>query len=181
MPQLNKVGVKKNPNVKRENLPVSLGEYNLLNEEKHNRVINGVLGREGQLVQKTNRKGDVVVLGLGLEADPAMVLACYDRLGGAIRHKGEKLEQGVFWDFVKDMPRAKPVLEKAEEPNQEGARAIVDDEVADKGTNKREALNASGGAIELAEQHGINLSEVKGSGAGGRILKADIEALVNAE
>src|SRR3990167_1110593 len=180
MPQLTK-SAKKNPNVKRENLPVFLGEYSLLNAEKYNRVINGVLGREGQLVQKTNRKGNIVVLGLGLEADPAMVLACYDRLGGAIKHNGKKLEHGCFWDFVKDRPREKLVLEEAEEPNQEGAKATVDDEVADKGTKKREALNASAGAVELAEQHGITLSEVKGSGAGGRILKADIEALVNSE
>ena len=41
-----------------------------------------------------------------------------------------------------------------------------------------EVFNATDAAVALADKHGINLAGVTGSGAGGRILKSDIERLV---
>lgn len=38
------------------------------------------------------------------------------------------------------------------------------------------AVDATDAAEELADEHGIDLSEIEGSGKGGRILKGDIEA-----
>ena len=39
-------------------------------------------------------------------------------------------------------------------------------------------IDATDAAIKLAKENGINLAGVTGSGAGGRILKSDIERLV---
>ena len=38
--------------------------------------------------------------------------------------------------------------------------------------------DATRGALELAEQHGVDLSSVRGSGPDGRIYKADVEAVI---
>jgi pyruvate dehydrogenase E2 component (dihydrolipoamide acetyltransferase) len=42
-------------------------------------------------------------------------------------------------------------------------------------------LNASPLAIRIAEEHGIDLAAVSGSGAGGKITRADVEALIAAK
>jgi len=36
-------------------------------------------------------------------------------------------------------------------------------------------VNATAGAVELAEAEGVDLSEIEGSGSGGRVTKADVE------
>lgn len=40
-------------------------------------------------------------------------------------------------------------------------------------------VDATDAAKELAIQHGLNIADVQGSGTDGRILKSDVEALVN--
>src|SRR4051812_31652459 len=40
---------------------------------------------------------------------------------------------------------------------------------------------ATDSAVELAEANGVDLSTVTGSGAGGRITKGDVEAVLNAD
>jgi pyruvate/2-oxoglutarate dehydrogenase complex dihydrolipoamide acyltransferase (E2) component len=40
------------------------------------------------------------------------------------------------------------------------------------------AVNATDAAVELAHERGIDLAEIEGSGADGRILKSDVEAAV---
>jgi pyruvate dehydrogenase E2 component (dihydrolipoamide acetyltransferase) len=42
-------------------------------------------------------------------------------------------------------------------------------------------VNASPLAIRIAEEHGIDLASVRGSGAGGKITRADVEALIAAK
>lgn len=42
-------------------------------------------------------------------------------------------------------------------------------------------IDATDSARELAEEHGIDLSSVSGSGEGGRIVKADVEAKVGGD
>ncbi len=42
-------------------------------------------------------------------------------------------------------------------------------------------LNATEGAIELADDEDVELSEVEGTGKGGRILQKDVEAFIEAE
>lgn len=39
--------------------------------------------------------------------------------------------------------------------------------------------DATEAAVELAEEHGIDLSEVEGTGVDGRITKPDVEALLD--
>lgn len=40
-------------------------------------------------------------------------------------------------------------------------------------------VDATDSAVKLANKHGISLATVKGTGADGRILKSDVEALVD--
>ncbi len=37
---------------------------------------------------------------------------------------------------------------------------------------------ATDAAVKLAEEHGIDLSKVKGTGTGGRVIKSDVEGLL---
>lgn len=42
----------------------------------------------------------------------------------------------------------------------------------------KEELDATDTAVELAEEHGVDLTKVEGTGADGRILKSDVEAVI---
>lgn len=70
--------------------------FQIENAEKLERVIYGTMGRGGELMG-----------GLGLEADPELVLAHYDKLAGFITKDGVKVKTGSFWDFKAKAPRSK--------------------------------------------------------------------------
>jgi len=76
---------------------MKLGKYTAQNEEKVNRAIYGSMSSGGQL------KG-----GVGENALPEVILAEYDRLGGAILLGKNKVKMGSFYDFEKRKPREKP-------------------------------------------------------------------------
>ena len=46
-------------------------------------------------------------------------------------------------------------------------------------TEGGQELNATAGAIELADELGLDLAEIEGTGTGGRITKQDVEKAVN--
>lgn len=71
--------------------------FQIENAEKLERVIMGVVGRGGEA------QG-----GVGLEADPELVLALYDKLAGFITKDGVKVKTGSFYDFKLKKPRATP-------------------------------------------------------------------------
>lgn len=72
--------------------------FQLVNEGKVRRVIEGVDSADNH-----RPKG-----GLGNDADPALVLAHYDKIGGLILHNGNKVKMGSFWDFKAGAPRPEP-------------------------------------------------------------------------
>ena len=57
------------------------------------------------------------------------------------------------------------------------SQVAKDDE---KNENYYEDIATTGAAADLAAELGVDLSEVEGSGKGGRITKADVEAAANA-
>lgn len=62
------------------------------------------------------------------------------------------------------------------------APAAQDDAGAhDEGDGGREApqVDATAAAVKLAEEHGLDLSELEGSGSGGRITQADVQRVVS--
>lgn len=75
--------------------------YSLINGEKYDRVINGSMGRNNEMINA-----------LGVDASPEDVIAHYDKLGGLIRKGKHTVKMGSFWDFKKRAPHAtpKPVL-----------------------------------------------------------------------
>lgn len=82
--------------------------------------------------------------------------------------------------IVERKPTTKPVLAGPSEIKAEPVEpaelesAIVEEEIGDDPF----ADNATEGAIELAAKHGIDLADVSGTGKDGRILKRDVEALI---
>ena len=115
--------------------PEKVGGYLLVNHEKLDRVINGVLGREGRL------EG-----GLGQGANDAAVLAQYDKLGGLVMtSEGEKLATGSFYDFANKKPREKPApVAKVESKAKTGTENVGDDEPK----KKRKAKSPADEAID---------------------------------
>ena len=81
-----------------------IGNYRLVNRDKVDRVINGVVGKFGQL------EG-----GLGDDAKSKDILAHYDKVGGLIvkktgskkkdgSEKTYKVKIGCFWDIINKKP-----------------------------------------------------------------------------
>lgn len=71
--------------------------FQIENAEKLERVVYGNMGRGSELVG-----------GLGVDADPELVLANYDKLAGFITKDGVKVKTGSFWDFKAKAPRKTP-------------------------------------------------------------------------
>jgi len=79
--------------------------------------------------------------------------------------------------------KAEPAKEEATEaaPKQEAAETKKEEVSAPAETNNKGRIKASPLAKRLAEEKGINISELKGSGDGGRIIKRDVEDFVPAK
>ncbi len=73
----------------------------LENPDKLERVVMGNMGRAG-----------VLQGGLGIDADPELVLAHYDKIAGHITKDGVKVKRGSFWDFTRgvNLPRKVPEI-----------------------------------------------------------------------
>lgn len=83
----------------------------------------------------------------------------------------EKAKRGVEGDQYQDQ-RKYDSLDKREAPN---TSASLENVNLYEGGITEERINATGGAKQLAEKEGVDLSEVKGSGSDGRISKSDVE------
>lgn len=57
--------------------------------------------------------------------------------------------------------------------------ALLDIETITEDVTPASEVNATTGAVELAEAQHVNLANVTGSGVDGRITKADVEAYIN--
>ena len=96
-------------------------------------------------------------------------------------------EEQAAW-FNHDSPGILVPLPDAEDPVSAEGRALsgppLHRMITGEGLENRDfpegsgELNATDAAIKLAEEQGIDLAEVSGSGADGRILKSDIEKLI---
>lgn len=84
-------------------MPNILG-YDLVNEEKYFRAINGVVLREGKQLNK--KQGGTC--GVGEDATDEEKIAEYDRLGGLILKNGNKVKLGAFYDFEHKTIRPEP-------------------------------------------------------------------------
>ncbi len=69
---------------------MKIGKFELVNPEKLDRAINGSPTQEGT-------KG-----GVGKDAEPAKILAAYDRLAGLVKVGNRKVKTGSFWNFKDD-------------------------------------------------------------------------------
>lgn len=53
--------------------------------------------------------------------------------------------------------------------------------VSDEEVDEEEVVNATDAAIKLAEEYGIDISEVEGSGSDGRVTVGDVKAVIPEE
>lgn len=113
------------------------------------------------------------------------------------RRKGYRKKQGHRQGFTEvrvteiTIGKAKP--RKAKKPKKEEAPAVVEadvaapvEEVAEAKAAAPEAeaaveIDITDAARKLAEENGIDLAGLEGSGAGGRILKGDVEKAIRAQ
>ena len=92
--------------------PVKLGNFQLVNHEKLDRVVNGFIGPEGKLTG-----------GLGKDATDAEIIVGYDKLGGLILSKdGKKVAPGSFYDFDRGEARKEFAPKPAKAPAVGGVR-----------------------------------------------------------
>jgi len=59
-------------------------------------------------------------------------------------------------------------------------QAVAEEPAEEHGENYYEDISTTGAAAELAQELGVDLSTVEGTGKGGRITKGDVEAAANA-
>jgi large subunit ribosomal protein L21 len=124
------------------------------------------------------------------------------------RRKGYRKKQGHRQGFtevrVTEITFGKAKPHKAKKPKKEEAAAVVDEaageetpvveaevaapeeeaaeaEVAAPEAEAAPKINITDAARKLAEENGIDLAGLEGSGAGGRILKGDVEKAIRAQ
>lgn len=94
----------------------NINGFTLEDSNKLERVLFGDMGRAGELSG-----------GLGLEAEPELVLANYDRLAGFITKDGVKIKTGSFWDFSRSVKAPRKVPQVVYVFNIGGDMVEVDD------------------------------------------------------
>ena len=102
---------------------------------------------------------------------------------------GHKWPRPFDYDTPEPDPEPEPepiVIDRPVLVNLSWPADIVVDDLTDSGTDAAKPVavddstgaNVTAKALELAEEHGLDLADVRGSGAGGRILVKDVQALI---
>lgn len=159
----------------------------------------------GTLVNWLKKEGDPVTNGdmiAEVETDKAtMEVECFEEgilikqyckqgdevlVGGAIAAIGEAGEAAPAIDATSSESSTpetpEPVVEASipTEPVVEAPASTPSESIETSSSTKDDRVKASPLARKIAESKGINLSEIKGSGPNGRIVKADLEAIKEA-
>jgi 2-oxoglutarate dehydrogenase complex dihydrolipoamide succinyltransferase (E2) component len=143
----------------------------------------GVSVAEGTIVEWTKRPGDWV------ERDETVCMVTTDKVDVEIpspaagRLSRIMVEQGDTVDVGTTMAEldvgAKPGEAHPEEHNHSEAQAAKPAASADEETDRSGFHSPV--VRRMADQHGIDLSEVEGTGIGGRIRKRDLKALIESD
>ena len=88
---------------------------------------------------------------LGEGASEEAILAEYDKLGGAIRKDGRKLQTGAFFDFEEKKPKENVDYEKVDEEQFEDQFVLVKKPVKKKVEVNKESLASKLARIKRAE------------------------------
>ncbi|MBN1665793.1 MAG: 2-oxo acid dehydrogenase subunit E2, partial [Anaerolineales bacterium] len=99
-----------------------------------------------------------------------------------IREADEKIDLAALLGAAGVEGEAKPAVEPEVEPKVDGTAVAAGSEaaLADSESGYPDGVKASPVARRMAEEHGLDLTAVRGSGPGGRIVKKDIEAFLAA-
>ena len=92
---------------------------------------------------------------------------------GFVGQAGEHIESEEEEEAIEEKEAAAPVKREA------GIDvAALREKVAAKGKDKRGRVKASGRARKLADQHGLDIARVEGTGPKGRIIEKDVQAYI---
>jgi len=98
------------------------------------------------------------------------------------RRKGYRRKQGHRQPFTEvrivevDLEDATAPTGVAPEPEPEEPETAADDASA---AEEPESIDATGAAEELAAEHGVDLASIEGTGKDGRILKGDVQSVID--
>jgi pyruvate/2-oxoglutarate dehydrogenase complex dihydrolipoamide acyltransferase (E2) component len=81
-------------------------------------------------------------------------------------------------EFVDFLNRDSPGVVKPYDANTRAPKKPVHHRMMTAEDTDTRQVEATAAAVSLAEDHGIDIDAVKGSGRDGKILKADVEALI---
>ena len=147
---------------------------------------------EARVARWLKREGEAIAAGeplveletdkidLEVNAESAGVLSRIERKDGEDVKVGEVLgvmEAGAAAVPAAPSARSAPPAERSEAPPA-GASASAPAPSAERSEAPSGPARATATARKVAEQHGVDLSKVAGSGDGGRITKEDVQKLV---
>jgi pyruvate dehydrogenase E2 component (dihydrolipoamide acetyltransferase) len=133
---------------------------------------------EGTLLHWHKQLGDVISSGdvlADIETDKAtMELQSFDDgiFSKIFVQEGEKVEVGKVIAMLTEVDEALPVEPKTEEPSQES--------LAEKQRPVKTGMSISPVARRLADEYGVDVKTIQGSGPSGRVIKRDILQIVEA-
>lgn len=98
------------------------------------------------------------------------------------RRKGYRRKQGHRQDFTEILVREIELGSgKSAKPKAKAAKPKAEKPAAKAKPAPKAAIEITDAARELAEEHGIDLASVEGSGKDGRILKTDVQKAIKAQ
>ena len=133
---------------------------------------------EGTLLRWHKQLGDVISSGdvlADIETDKAtMELQSFDDgiFSKIFVQEGEKVEVGKVIAMLTEVDETLPVEPKTEEPSQES--------LAEKQRPVKTGMSISPVARRLADEYGVDVKTIQGSGPSGRVIKRDILQIVEA-
>ena len=133
---------------------------------------------EGTLLHWHKQLGDVISSGdvlADIETDKAtMELQSFDDgiFSKIFVQEGEKVEVGKLIAMLTEVDETLPVEPKTEEPSQES--------LAEKQRPVKTGMSISPVARRLADEYGVDVKTIQGSGPSGRVIKRDILQIVEA-
>ncbi len=133
---------------------------------------------EGTLLHWHKQLGDVISSGdvlADIETDKAtMELQSFDDgiFSKIFVQEGEKVEVGKVIAMLTEVDETLPVEPKTEEPSQES--------LAEKQRPVKTGMSISPVARRLADEYGVDVKTIQGSGPSGRVIKRDILQIVEA-
>lgn len=116
---------------------------------------------EGTLLKKLKEKGDEAEVGEAI---------------GVVGEEGEDISDILEEGKAKEKPKKKKEPEEEEKPSKEPEKPEKKEKEEAEGEEPPGGVKASPLARKIAKEKGVDISQIEGTGPGGRVVKKDVEA-----